>query len=285
MKVKSPIAFMPLPAIMTLVAVLLCSCQAHSAGGSSGNSSDLALKFKVMQLPSLESVPGASSAPSKSVSKLIMSTAKYMTVILEPMDSGNSLPIAQTVDIPSTSGEPVVTVTFSDVAWGKYTVSAVASDAGGNAQFGENSVIDVSGSTQAVSLTLTPVGTFTSVTSMPFSINLSMAANAVQMFTIPANLLSVVSNPPVGYYNIRIPTTPSELIFMASDQDGNILFYGEWMSGVLITLMGGTSTVNSSSGQADIDIGPCPSSGPTTLMIVNGSSANSGNATLSNNNT
>jgi hypothetical protein len=209
----------------------------------------------------------------KAPSPVILPTSTTLTVSMTPVGSGLSTPAPQVLPIPSTPS-PVVSVAFKNIAWGSYKISAVAADSSGNPQSAQVATLEVSGDSQNATLDLLPVGfSITTVTSNGQYLASIMAPDEVQMYSIPSDMLGDGSAVPLGYYQIQF-TPSSTLILVASDADGNILYEGMW-DGTILTTFGGTSTVNSSSGTADIYIGPCPSTGATTLIFANGSMTNS----------
>jgi hypothetical protein len=250
----------PILAAAIFISALTCACQANSV--SSGKSSDLKLAFKVLGLPSSTQT---GSSVSKSISKLILTSASSLTVSLTPRDSGLPTPAAQTVAI---SGTQAISVSFADVEWGNYTIKAVAFNASGT-QFQQASTINVSSTTPVVTLNLVPANTDTTITTSTFNQGESsptVAANSTYSFAIPAATLIG------GVYGFKVTAATGstcELFFQNSD--GSLFLSADIAEGTYpaITYSDG-NTVASGNGYDEM---VTPSSSPSYITIYNNSSS------------
>jgi hypothetical protein len=249
-----------LAAAALLVAAFSCACQGNTI--SSGDKTDVKLTFKVLGID-----PSASSgsSASKSISRLILSTATTLTVSLTPLDTSLSTPAPQTVSI--TGGE-AVSVSFPDVEYGSYTISAVAYDSSGTAQFQQSATLTVSESTAAATLNLLPsFFDTTTITGSSSSLSLStMAAGEMRVYAVPTSMLSAGGTVPAGYYKFLVTMSYSVCTVIALDSSGTLLMSGATTATYSINVYGGTSTVVSSS---TVYIGPCSTSAPSYLIFVN----------------
>jgi hypothetical protein len=261
-----------LTATALFAVVIACACQGASITKSTDRRPEVTLSLHVLSIPTLMK---SGSSASKSISRLILPTSTTLTASMTPQGSGLSTPSPQVV--PISSGSDTVTVSFSNVDLGTYTISAVATDSSGTAQCEGSSTVDVSSDSQNVTLNLFPVGfSVTTVAGNGFLLfdTTTMVPNEIKMFSIPSEQLSIGESVPAGYYEIYQLSASMPLMVIATDTDGNLLYEGYWETGILTTL-GGTSIVNSSSGYGDVYVGPCPSSSATTLIFVNRASTNS----------
>jgi len=270
-------SLLSLTATALLVAVIACACQ--SGGTGSANKSDLKLSFKVMGIDSA-SASSSKSGPlvSKSISRFIYSTATTLTVSLTPLDSGLSTPAPQTVSI--TSGE-AATVSFPNVEYGNYTISAIAYDSGGAAQFQQSATLTVSESTTAVTLNLIPsFFDTTTITSSPSSFSLSgMAMGEMRIYAVPTKVLSTGGTVPAGYYKLLVPMSYSVCPVFALDSSGALLMSAMTTSVNGINVYSGTSIPQP---PQTVYVGPCSTSAPSYLMCVNSSGSSTVSITISN---
>jgi hypothetical protein len=205
--------------LLTVMIAVACQSPLASSGTSAGGKSDLELSFQVLGVTA-----PAKAGPSKSVSRLILSSAATLTVSLTPLDSGLSTPAPQTVPISSSSAAQVVSASFSGVEYGKYSIKAAASDSSNNPQFQQSSAIDVSASTMAFTLNLVPVinpsyPTYNSVGNYFDSIDIPPGATVG--FEIPPEALTS------GTYYLRFSMDTSVGVnFYAQDADGTLLASG-----------------------------------------------------------
>jgi hypothetical protein len=256
-------------AALFLAAVIACACQSSRIG--SGSTSDLELSFRVLGIgPSAQTGPSASRSPSF----LLLPTASTLTVSLTPLDSGLQTPAPQTISIPSSGGNPVLSVSFPDVEWGNYTISAVAANSSGQAQFRQSSTLTVSESTTAATLNLVPANVDTTkITGSGWSgtLSVTIAPGEVFAYAVPTSMLSNGSSIPVNEYQFTVTYSMSmgSKVY-ALDADGKLLMSGDIDYGTSIVITGGTSTFVSSS---TVNIGPCSSSAPSFLIFYNGSSS------------
>jgi hypothetical protein len=258
-------SLLSLTATALLIAVIVCACQ--GGGTSSVNKSDLKLSFSVMGIDSATGPSSKSGSPtSKSISPLILSTAATLTVSLTPLDSGLSTPAPQTVSI--TSGE-VATVSFSEVEYGNYTISAVAYDSSGSAQFQQSAKLTVSESTTAATLNLVPsFFDTTTITGSSSSLSLSNMANGEwHGYSVPLSIVSTGGKIPAGYYQLYM-SAAYPCIVMAMNADGTLLLSASVMGSNTTILKGTSIFVNSST----VDVGPCSASTPSYIIIVSASS-------------
>jgi hypothetical protein len=254
---KSPIS---LVAAVLLAAILACACQGNTI--SSGDKTDVNLTFKVL---GIDSSASSGSSASKSISRLILSTATTLTVSLTPLDSGLSTPAPQTVSI--TSGE-TVSVSFPDVEYGSYTISAVAYDSSGTAQFQQSATLTVSESTAAATLNLLPsFFDTTTITGTSYSLNLTgIASGEMRAYSVPTSMLSPGGTVPAGYYRLYVSMSYSVYSVIALDNSGNLLMVGTTGNSVpTIATYGGTRIVVDTS---TVFVGPCSTSAPSYLIFV-----------------
>jgi hypothetical protein len=247
--------------VALLVAVMACACQSSSGTGS-GSAADLKLSFTVLGASASATAKSGSSA-SKSISRLVLSSASTLTVSLTPLDSGLSTPAPQTVSIASSTDTQVVSVSFSAVEYGSYTIKAVASDSSGVAQFQQSSTVTVSESTTAAALTLVPSNVdATSITgSSMISVSTILDPGKVYTWSVPVSVLSS------GQYMLRAECTSStdEFKIYALDKDGTIFFSG---------YVNNMSIINtSSSSSMTQNVTPTSGSEPSYLTVYNDSSS------------
>jgi len=249
-------------ASVALLAVMIASACQSSSGTGSGNTADLKLSFNV--LGASASAASGSSA-SKSISRLVLSSASTLTVSLTPLDSGLATPAPQTVSI--TSGQ-VVSVSFSDVEYGNYTIKAVASDSSGVAQFQQAATVTVTDSTPAVSLTLLPAN--------PESIDISaghgssgssaIAVGESHSYAIPASALSG------GQYFFYVGVSASSNFKVyVQDADGSLILTGD---------VGTTGNVTTSTGGPFSDVYVTPPSSSVSYVTFMNSTPSSFNMSL-----
>jgi hypothetical protein len=253
-----------LAAAALLVAALACSCQSSifSSGTDSGDKTDVKLTFKVL---GIDSSASSGSSASKSISRLILSTATTLTVSLTPLDSSLSTPAPQTVSI--TGGE-AVSVSFPDVEYGSYTISAVAYDSGGSAQFQQSATLTVTESTAAATLNLLPsFFDTTTITGTSCSLNLTgIASGEMRAYSVPTSMLSPGGTVPAGYYRLYVSMSYSVYSVIALDNSGNLLMVGTTGNSVpTITTYGGTRIVVDTS---TVYVGPCSTPAPSYLIFV-----------------
>jgi hypothetical protein len=160
-------------------------------------------------------------------------------------------------------------------------IAAVAVDMSGIPESEGHANVSIANETVSLEIALAPVGfPITTITSMPYTAMYStMAPDEVQMILIPPEFLSMGGMIPVGYYELGgTMAMYGSCTVMAVDADGNTIFLGELSSSAIIPVPGvGTSIVN---GPTSVYIGPCPSTGPSYLIFINGSSSNMVEATL-----
>jgi len=263
--------FSPCVFALLLASALVCSCKGASitSGKDSDRKSDVAFTFHVMGLPSGSSAPSASmTGVSKSVSRLILSSVKTLTVSLTPVTAGLPMPAAQTVDIGSSTA---VSVTFSAVEYGSYTIKAVASDSSGTAQFQQSATVEVSSAEQAVSLNLLPTIVDTSITGTSGTISLSsLIPGQMKIYAIPATM-SRGGNLSTGFYRFNVSYVMSQCTVIALNADGALQMSGMLNMYTISQTIAGTSTWVDS---YNVYVGPCSSTAASYLIFVNIGSGN-----------
>jgi hypothetical protein len=240
-----------------LTAIVASSCMGPQLGSgkSSGDKSDLSLSFRVLGVGA-----SASVMTSKSISALILPTASKLTVSLTPLDAGLSTPAPQVLPISSSSSTQVLSASFPDLEWGKYSIVALATDAGGNPQFQQSSTLNLSSSTSSVTLNLLPVITSSSPTYINngnYFSNIDVGPKTSIGYEIPTIALSGGS-----YYLVFYMDTSVGLKFYAQDSDGTLIESGDVDSVGYIT----TDTETSVS---YVTITPSSSSVPSYLTLYN----------------
>jgi hypothetical protein len=255
-------------AVALIVAVLLLGdCQGATLSSGSGGSSDVRISFRVIgvEAPASASSVGAAAGPSF----FILASAETLTVTMTPQDPALAAPSPRVVAISSAGSDPSVSVSFPDLAWGSYTVSAEAADSGGVTQFQASSVVEVGGDSTDVTLNLLPaVFDTTTIVSSPASFNLTtMAAGEMRVYAVPTNMLSPGGTVPAGYYRFSVSMSYSVCQVYAIDSSGTLLLAGATTAMYSIDVLGGTSIVVNSS---TVYVGPCSTSAPSYLIFVNG---------------
>lgn len=257
----------PLAAALLLAAVVAFAggCQwSRGSDGSGSGKAELELSFKVLELPSLAK-PVAPA--SRAISALLLSNATTLTVSLTPLDSGLSTPSPRTVGLSGSQ----VSVTFSDVEWGSYTVKAVAAGSGGDALFQRSLQLDVGASTQAATLTLMPAyfdATTITGTSYTFSSGSplsTMVTGDMRIYAVPTSMLSPGGTVPAGHYKLQVIYSSSVWAIYALNSDGTLMMAGATTNAYGLTVNGGTSVYVPSN---TAYVGPCSASAPSYLIII-----------------
>ena len=235
----------PILAAIALLSMLASSCQSPAV--TSGNSSNLKLSFRVMGTSSSSSaskmgttslsqtkkvIPPVSGIPAR----LLLPTASSLIVVLYPENSSLPMPTPQTVAIPSSGDEQVVSASFSDVPWGNYDLLAVAYDADKNPQF-ENAVENfaVSSSTSSATINLIPVN-FTVVVPENYTYTFPLdTLTPGQAYSFAVATSSVLSDGtsyfhsiPSGSYEITsVDTSTFTAKLFVQNLDGSLIYSGD----------------------------------------------------------
>jgi hypothetical protein len=256
-------------ALAAIFLPFLASCKGAPISSGSTDASDLKLSFQLL---------GASApagAPT-SISPLILPTATTLTVSLTPQGGGSS-PAPEKVTIVDSEA---VTVSFMNVEYGSYQISAVAADAGGNAQFRASSTVTVSETTSAQSLVLLPTGSNLDTTAITNSYPATyigggtLAANSTIAYLIPADAWNASYD--YYYLDINIGAGATDgMRFYVQDADGRILSEGEVDS---IGDVSATTLVRSNTGA---EVRPSSRTSPTYVTFYNYSSTDTTNVMAS----
>jgi hypothetical protein len=262
-------SFLAFVSIALLASLIACACQSASGAGS-GNRADLKLSFNVL---GASATTKSGSSASKSISRLLLSSASKLTVSLTPLDSGLATPDPQTAAIASSTDTQVVSVSFPAIEYGNYSIKAVASDSSGAAQFQRSSTVTVSESTPAVALTLVPANV--DVTAVKSSVDTvlyqTVSPGASYTWSIPEAALSSSTNGldgwiPIGQYRLSVLQGLGLKIY-AQNADGTLFLSGD----IADDGSGYPKIITSTDSSGSTNV--APSSSPSYLTVFNSASS------------
>ena len=194
---------------------------------------DLRLAFIMQGIPAYGS--SGRSMEGKMAPRLLLPTAATLVVTLMPQNP--SLPTYRTDPLSDTEKDGWIQVSIDGVAYGRYTINAVAYDADGGEVFWQTSVMDVSANSHEATLNLLPVniqegGIATVPTAQ--AVPVTIAGGQALTWLVPSQVLASLS------YRLFTDAGADVLVF-AQRGDGVLLNNGESASRSLAVSVGASS--------------------------------------------